>query len=905
METITRDGERKSTNDHDREVMTAGKEKKLTPAGVNDTSDTRSLYREGKSSAATVCSKREARPVPFGGNRLAVFFAWVVVVVAGGVMSCVRDMQARQGALLDGEALVTLAMDVPGIPASRATDPGTEKENTISEIDVLLFDATTDKYRYRAIGSATTDLGAPGDVPHQQKSFTVKLPLGDYRVLVIANARASIPALYAPAALAGADNSDKTREQVHEELLLALPGSNAAGNLPMWGYYKGAGNSTVLEISGETSNVTPDITLVRAMSRVDVRLHASVDNFTVKEVYLLNYYKKGHLATRVGMADADGYDGDYWDAGARVVKKPHVEDIDASTLKASGPGEYILRDDDAFTGNLYAFEAPAGKAVGAEGWEENTCLVIGGKYGGETAPVTYYRVEFMDTRETGEGEGVVVTHTPLPLLRNHLYDVVIQSVGGPGYPGVTEAYYSKPVNLQVNIVPWNNGGIDQVVFGGQHYLAVDKSTVTLYKDTDRPKELTVITDYPGNWTTEIPAECDWFTISNGSGPGDETPGTLTVTPASAPPSGTRDGHFFVVAGNLKKRVDVTQLDERDLALEISTRTLLFDGTPSTYQTVTLDPYPLAGGTVSFSSVGEVTWEAGYGPGDYSSGDNIQLKPTQNMRLVPINGIVLVTFTDGDGRTLTKWINVVQNSEPFEFTLVEEYVNQSPMSATGGTHFIMLTTDDTRASGMEIRITTEDGQVLRSAVSLISGFASTDYYGNFLSGIPANDSGADRMLLVQGGRDGDWVTLYTNIQPIMTSDLYVEAMPVFVFIGNESGNSFTPAHLTPGSPEWETYWTTEGTTPVLPGECPEGYRQLDNAYGAGLKAETKEWLIQNSTQSVWHISFLYSNRDGIDRIQCHTYDVNDGNNEYIDATYPFTKAFRVGCRKDFPFIIGEE
>jgi uncharacterized protein (TIGR02145 family) len=160
----------------------------------------------------------------------------------------------------------------------------------------------------------------------------------------------------------------------------------------------------------------------------------------------------------------------------------------------------------------------------------------------------------------------------LALLRNHCYNVVIQDVKDHGYPQKEGAYNNLPSNIVVEITEWNDGGMNDVIFNGQHYLAVDKSHVTLYREGSA-KTIEALTDY-GSWIIEIPTAAgnDWFEVAETSYTGGETKQPISVTmkvgsdlSADDP---DRTGHFYIVAGNLKKRIDVTQHNSPELLLSI-------------------------------------------------------------------------------------------------------------------------------------------------------------------------------------------------------------------------------------------------------------------------------------------------------------------------------------------------
>jgi hypothetical protein len=180
--------------------------------------------------------------------------------------ACVVNVEERVPAPVAGERLVTLALVVPGPPASRGLDDDDEDE--IKTIDVLLFTTDDDYFYYRAIGDID---------PVSKKNFTVKLPGGPWNVVVLANARGALDnpvyaykSLLSPAAPAATNVS---RANVLDGLVLQLqdktekwPEGNFEG-IPMWGYCN-------LTINASTGSPAASISLTRAIARVNV----SVDN---------------------------------------------------------------------------------------------------------------------------------------------------------------------------------------------------------------------------------------------------------------------------------------------------------------------------------------------------------------------------------------------------------------------------------------------------------------------------------------------------------------------------------------------------------------------------------------------------------------------------------------------------
>ncbi|MDR1273123.1 MAG: BACON domain-containing protein, partial [Odoribacteraceae bacterium] len=591
-----------------------------------------------------------------------------LAILAGACMIDARD--EKEPADDEDGRLVTLSIAVPGPAESRAMSETTE--GVVSAIDVLLFKAATDEFRYRAIGSSITP---DTDEPNVKKSFNVRLPAGEWTVVVLANARAALAAspnasLLSPATLA--ESNTIKRVAILDGLVMTLPAGTKwsdAKEIPMWGYYKSAGGSMTLPVNDHTSNIADAISLTRAMARVDLSMTAVAKlNFSLASAHLYNYSTAGSLAP---LADAittnDGYNTTQWENGKAVL--PHVP-----VSAEEGPLDYEINDDPdspvfTYKREIYTFEA--GK--GGLGVIENTCLVVGGYYKvnpgdpDEDPVLSYYRVDFIDDASKY-----------LPLLRNHRYAVEIQSVSGHGYPTADDAYKNKPANIVVNIVPWNEGEMNEVEFTDQRYLSVDKSELVFYAE-GTPKSLLATTDFPDGWTVDEDDIPGWLEITAPAKDGDNVArgaagaGTTLTLKADPLAIGTREGYFYIVAGNLKKKITVRQVDENEFTLELIPVELAFYKTPQEAKEVKIVAVPTPHATdypLSFSTTGNVQWStpASFAtlPADLAT---LSLKPKQNEDPdgKTLGGAVLVTLTDPVSlQSITRVVNVKQLGREMTF-----------------------------------------------------------------------------------------------------------------------------------------------------------------------------------------------------------------------------------------------
>ncbi|MDR1414614.1 MAG: hypothetical protein LBI96_02280, partial [Odoribacteraceae bacterium] len=151
--------------------------------------------------------------------------------------------------------------------------------------------------------------------------------------------------------------------------------------------------------------------------------------------------------------------------------------------------------------------------------------------------------------------------------------VTITGVSSPGYSTPEDAYNNPPSNITVQITAWNDGGLNDITFDPQHYLAVDNSEVTFYVGGGN-KSIAAITDFSDGWTVDANTLPVWLTITS---PALDVSGIAhglkdvktTLTLATSSTTTTRSGEFYIVAGNLRKKITVTQSVEEEFSIFIT------------------------------------------------------------------------------------------------------------------------------------------------------------------------------------------------------------------------------------------------------------------------------------------------------------------------------------------------
>lgn len=489
-----------------------------------------------------------------------LLYSLSLLLLAGILWSCVdeRDDYGFSGG--GKEKMVTFSVRVPGssVPSTYALNAA--DENEVKTIEVLLF-KSGNYYHTVYSNTITTD---PGD--SKIKTFSVQIPEGTYDMVILANARQSVADV-----LSGVTTSDP-KADVLSRLLLSNSGKwnsdPASGSyipIPMWG-----------EIASITVNsamaANNPVALLRMVSKIDVALTTSnaTSKFKLESVRLYNYYDKGQIAP----------DASNWNAGTNVVTAPSVP---SSAQKPTNPaltpliytGSEITTTDISSIGEIYTFEAAPGNSTDLQ---NNTCLVIGGTYTGDSQP-TYYRVDFANT--TGTGASATVTY--LALLRNHRYKVNITDVKASGFPNPEDAFNSRPVNITAEIIEWNDAAIGNIEFDGQFMLAVSQGkfdfTKSVYNTYSDGNTVRITTDYKSNdgtvqgWKVSSIVDdsgnpiTDWLTTSVSSGNANVTT-NMQIFLTENNSGQQRKGYIHISAGRLTYVIEVTQSIVPSLSLAL-------------------------------------------------------------------------------------------------------------------------------------------------------------------------------------------------------------------------------------------------------------------------------------------------------------------------------------------------
>ena len=427
---------------------------------------------------------------------------------------------------------VSFSLEIPHAahPASRSLSPA--DEGHVATVDVLVF--AGGQYRFTQAGYNITTIS------DSKKTFEVILPLGTYDLTIIANGRNAIQAAHF--------QLGDLKENVLYALEHALPAGTkwTSNEIPIWGQRNGVTIDQNTSFTGSNS-----FKLTRMISKIEVALEAAAagvnnTNFAITSVRLYNYNTAGKLVPNLATG---------WDEVNNKVTTPHLA---ASPGKTLGPLVYTSADDPtglyftpgSVTNTIYTFEANAGSAAQRL---TTTCIVVGGSYQGSGPETHFYRMDFAKTENQ--------TTSYLPLLRNHRYGFKVRSITGPGFPTPEEAFTAGPVNIEANVIEWNEGDITQIVFDDQYILGVSHSRFELSNNAhtilSTDNILKVFTDYPTGWTATVSTN-NWLTINPTQGPVSGQMYDMHLL-AGANTGAERTACIYIKAGRLTYMVTVVQL----------------------------------------------------------------------------------------------------------------------------------------------------------------------------------------------------------------------------------------------------------------------------------------------------------------------------------------------------------
>lgn len=476
-----------------------------------------------------------------------------VLLVTVGLTGCVQEELGSTPSPAGNGIRFTLTVpdvNLPSVSSRTMTGTGTaKKEDEIETVDILVFDASKTPAVFLEWASAT---GVTQDLADNSTvSFSAKLPFTTASTCIVVVANKELDGI-----VSGFTKGVTTKVQAMEAMLHTQTGKWLADGSTIGGY-------TRIPMYGEKviSKITPSmdpitgINMKRMLARIDIHNNSVTSNFTVEEVYLVNYNTTGYIAPP-------------WNTNGQVTEPaPDTPVLPAGNGKMTEEGDAILysvNGNTPYDGEIYTFESLAAEDAGGVGLDREasrkdaTCLIVKGRIG--TGESTFYRVDFTKTGNIGEQVEY------LPLKRNHKYIITITQALGTGYASFREALASYTVmsNLKFRLIHYDRDKVKDVVYNGQYMLGVGESEVAVTQYQNNSYAIDVFTDNPGGWKATVTAGSDWLKFEGGADAAsgvanDDTQLKLKIPYFNNETIGfERKATVTLTAGRLTHNIEVTQ-----------------------------------------------------------------------------------------------------------------------------------------------------------------------------------------------------------------------------------------------------------------------------------------------------------------------------------------------------------
>lgn len=450
---------------------------------------------------------------------LKIVSKWLLLLMVGPLVLtfCTKEMEI--GPPFEKGEEKTFYLDLPAPVAVKMRSLGTEDENRIEDITVLVFHDVSKQLLYKKKGSEL--IVAPGATEDNKWKFSASIPVGTYDLIAVANASASLSSVEPGPAV--------TKDIVAKRLVLETSSLtlehkwNPVLPIPMWAELN---DITLTESSAPTFKMT------RMLARINVSFAGTVTNFVLTSIRYYNYNTKGYIIPEAGK---------YTTApdGTVTATAPSVYNDDTGMGKQVG--ECLVYSGADLSGNtclntIYVFEAGSkGHFPGPNDdwstyteWVENPCLVLGGKFGTDAAE-SYYRIDFIRKENKNEW---------LSLLRNFSYNISVNAVQGAGYTNPRTACSSAPMNMDVSMYVVDESETGSVSMDGPYYLTISDTELTFTSSDGTSKKITLKTNYTvSGWTADLyndPACTErmtdgWISLNPANGTGTKTGTPVDVT----------------------------------------------------------------------------------------------------------------------------------------------------------------------------------------------------------------------------------------------------------------------------------------------------------------------------------------------------------------------------------------
>lgn len=372
--------------------------------------------------------------------RLPGRWYWFIGLIILCFTGCSDDDVLNQSTESE-DAVLVLNIKTPtsSIPTPDTRSLQTPDETVITKVKILVFsDAKGDgTYLYNYMADGTQLVNNQDQTTRFKvllKSSTVPL-----KFFLIANYSDALDS-YTPA-------SGDDIATVKSSLLLTFTSDGISTALPMYG------EISVSDLEASTTNIF-DVTVLRALARVDVSTNLSADShaFSLREVYIYRASDKIQIIPNAVSTN-----------GTIHVTAPSIPDgnsfLPEPILKSSAvPTDSI--------GGIYIPESVK-HADETNIRFSATTIVVGGIFGNDTN-ISYYRIDF-NSGVAGSPCGQV--------LRNHMYTFSIKKVSATGLSTPDEAATNLASSMTVEVRQWEDFTTD--MYFHDNYIGVSTRQVSL------------------------------------------------------------------------------------------------------------------------------------------------------------------------------------------------------------------------------------------------------------------------------------------------------------------------------------------------------------------------------------------------------------------------------------------
>ncbi len=371
--------------------------------------------------------------------------------------SCSKERGGRVPG--NGEKEVDMTFLTPG--ASRAA---IASEDALKDITLLVFDgsSTSSTFLYSRYAWRTS--------AGENKFKTTLQIKDDVTIYFAANVQGLIKDLVDGGDLA---EGTTTWAEARELLTLDTPTGFDLANkgLPMWGH------KYDVDIADAPNNSLGRVNLLRAVASADVSIVAT--NFTLEKGHLVYAANKGYLA----------YDPTLL-SGVQVTGPQSPADmtttVDWSKTVAAGATDICN----------YFYMYDNATSLTPSGANRPTKIILEGVWNDAagSGATTFYPLSLRNYNSATQ------EYDKKQATRNNKYLIAVTGVNGDGWTTLDEAKNADDVNMEYEVVEWNENDDEDIFIDGSKYLSIKNKAVTLqyFKSTaDEPnvKEIVFTTNY--------------------------------------------------------------------------------------------------------------------------------------------------------------------------------------------------------------------------------------------------------------------------------------------------------------------------------------------------------------------------------------------------------------------------